>query len=78
MNWNSETSLPLNRVLSDGFNISAEGEGMRFGLYCRAYEREGTQFSKYELQESIRLAYRPFAGYPSDSGNAEAISLRQQ
>ena len=55
MHWNSDTALPLNRVLSDRFNISAEGNGMHFGLYCRTYEREDTQFSKYELQELISI-----------------------
>lgn len=55
MHWNSETALPLNRVLSDGFNISAEGNGMHFGLYCRTYEREDTQFKKYELQDIITI-----------------------
>lgn len=55
MHWNSESALPINRVLSDGFNISAVGDDIHFGLYCRAFERENTRFIKYEMQDVISI-----------------------
>ena len=55
MIWKSETRTPVNRAISDGFHISAYGNGAHLGLYCRQMRREDTAMKKYFVGESITI-----------------------
>ena len=55
MAWKSSDPLPVNRAISDGFNMSAAGGGRLFGLYCRRLRREETAMKKYMTGEFLSI-----------------------
>lgn len=55
MTWKSEDPAPINRAISDGFNISAMDMGRLFGLYCRKMWRQDTAMRKYQTGEFISI-----------------------
>ena len=57
MAWKSSEPLPTNRAISDGFNMSAAGEGRLFGLYCRKLRREDTAMKKYMTGEFLSIGH---------------------
>ena len=55
MTWKSSEPRPVNRVISDGFNMGAAGGGRLFGLYCRNLKREDTAMRKYMTGEFLSI-----------------------
>lgn len=55
MAWKSDEPFPVDRAISDGFNMSAAGAGRLFGLYCRALKREDTAMKKYLTGEFLTI-----------------------
>lgn len=55
MEWVSDNKRPFHRLISDGFNISATGNGQIIGLYCREVSRLNTKMRKYITDDCITI-----------------------